>query len=397
MYQNLAVLAALLVLYASLAGALESKPVNGPLLFLLAGLVAGPSGLGLLNLSLDRNDLRLLAELTLSIVLFNDAAKANLAQLRQSRSLPLRLLTLGLPLTLIAGWLAAWLMFPRMPWLEMALLSTILAPTDAALGKAVVSNPDVPADVRESLNVESGLNDGICVPVLLLLLALLTEAHSTMPFALAGYFFLEELGIGVLTGAALALLVGGLLRLSQRHCLQIEAWQQLVMPALALLSFASAQALGGSGFIAAFCAGLLTGYLFKRETQPLIVTGESCGEALSLLTWVVFGAYVAPKASQIMAPSVWFYALSSLSLVRMLPVWLSLAGSTLSAESRLFIGWFGPRGLASIVFAILILDAPLQEAGTIIACTIACVVLSVVLHGMSALPGARRLGRSARE
>ena len=165
MYQNLAVLAALLVLYASLAGALESKPVNGPLLFLLAGLVAGPSGLGLLNLSLDRNDLRLLAELTLSIVLFNDAAKANLAQLRQSRSLPLRLLTLGLPLTLIAGWLAAWLMFPRMPWLEMALLSTILAPTDAALGKAVVSNPDVPADVRESLNVESGLNDGICVPV----------------------------------------------------------------------------------------------------------------------------------------------------------------------------------------------------------------------------------------
>lgn len=89
---------------------------------------------------------------------------------------------------------------------------------------------------------------------------------------------------------------------------------------------------GGSGFIAAFCAGLLTGYLFKRETQPLIVTGESCGEALSLLTWVVFGAYVAPKASQIMAPSVWFYALSSLSLVRMLPVWFSLAGSTLSAE-----------------------------------------------------------------
>ncbi|MDH4550423.1 cation:proton antiporter [Pseudomonas sp. BN607] len=396
MYQNLAVLTALLVLYASLAGALESKPVNGPLVFLLAGLAAGPSGLGLLNLSLDRNDLRLLAELTLSIVLFNDAAKADLGQLRQSSSLPLRLLALGLPLTLIAGWLAAWLLFPQMPWLEMALLSTILAPTDAALGKAVVSNPEVPANVRESLNVESGLNDGICVPVLLLLLALLMEAHSTMPFALAGYFFVEELGIGVLTGAALALLVGGLFRLSQRHCLQIEAWQQLVMPALALLSFACAQALGGSGFIAAFCAGLLTGYLFNRETQPLIVTGESCGEALSLLTWVVFGAYVAPKASQILSPSVWFYALASLSLVRMLPVWLSLAGSTLSAESRLFIGWFGPRGLASIVFAILILGAPLQEGGTIIACAIACVMLSVVLHGVSALPGARRLGRSAR-
>lgn len=200
MYQNLAVLAALLVLYASLAGAPESKPVNGPLLFLLAGLVTGPSGLGLLNLSLDRNDLRLLGS----------------SPFQSSCSM----------------------MPPRPTWPNC-------------------SNPEVPTNVRESLNVESGLNDGICVPVLLLLLALLTEAHSTMPFALAGYFFLEELGIGVLTGAALALLVGGLLRLSQRHCLQIEAWQQLVMPALALLSFASAQALGGSGFIAAFCAGLL--------------------------------------------------------------------------------------------------------------------------------------------
>ncbi|KXK67452.1 sodium:proton antiporter, partial [Pseudomonas monteilii] len=203
-----------------------------------------------------------------------------------------------------------------------------------------------------------------------------------------------ELGIGALTGAVLALMVGGLLRLSQRRCLQVESWQQLVMPALALLSFASAQAMGGSGFIAAFCAGLLTGYLFNRETQLLLKTGESCGEALSLLTWVVFGAYVAPKASQILSPSVWFYALLSLSLVRMVPVWVSLAGSELTADSRLFIGWFGPRGLASIVFAVLVLDARLQEGSTIIATTIACVVLSVVLHGISAAPGARRLGRS---
>ncbi|WP_409292550.1 cation:proton antiporter [Pseudomonas sp. KCJK9058] len=397
MYQNLAVLAALLVLYANLAGALESKPINGPLLFLLAGLVTGPAGFGLLNLALDRHDLRLLAELTLAIVLFSDAAQADLGQLRLHRSLPLRLLTIGLPLTLVAGWLAAWLIFPRMPWLEMALLSTILAPTDAALGRAVVTNPLVSANVRESLNVESGLNDGICVPVLLLLLALLVESRSTMPFALAGYFLLEELGIGALTGAVLALMVGGLLRLSQRHCLQMDSWQQLVMPALALLSFATAQAMGGSGFIAAFCAGLLTGYLFKRETQPLLKTGESCGEALSLLTWVVFGAYVAPKASQILSPAVWFYALLSLSLVRMVPVWVSLAGSELAAESRLFIGWFGPRGLASIVFAVLVLDAPLQEGRTIIATTIACVVLSVVLHGVSAAPGARLLGRSAQK
>ncbi|MFJ4444681.1 cation:proton antiporter [Pseudomonas sp. NPDC089422] len=393
MYQNLAVLAALLVLYASLAGALESKPVNGPLLFLMAGLLVGPSGLGLLNLALDRHDLRLLAELTLAIVLFTDAAKLDPGQLRHHRGLPLRLLLIGLPLTLIAGCLAAWLLFPQMPWLEMALLSTILAPTDAALGKAVVSNPEVPCEVRECLNVESGLNDGICVPILLLLLALTVELHSTLPFALAGYFFLEELGIGALAGAVLALLVGVLLRFSQRHCLQIDAWQQLVMPALALLSFASAQAMGGSGFIAAFCAGLLTSFLFRQETRPLLETGESCSEALSLLTWVVFGAYVAPKASQILSPSVWFYALLSLSLVRMLPVWVSLAGTTLAAESRLFIGWFGPRGLASIVFATLILDSPLQERGTIIATSIACVLLSVILHGVSAGSWSARLGR----
>ncbi|WP_085656794.1 sodium:proton antiporter [Pseudomonas sp. B11(2017)] len=395
MYQNLAVLSALLVLYAAFAGSLEAKPVNGPLLFLLAGVAAGPAGLGLLNLAMDRHDLRQLAELTLAIVLFTDAANADLAQLRLHRNLPLRLLLIGLPLTLIAGWLVARWLFPAMPWLEMALLSTLLAPTDAALGKAVVSNPAVPADIRESLNVESGLNDGICVPLMLLLMALVAEKHTALPFTLAGHLFLEELGIGLLTGVGLALVSGGVLRWARRDIAPITSWQQLVMPGLALLSFACAQALGGSGFIAAFCAGLLTGCLFRRETHALLQAGESLGEALSLITWVVFGAYVAPKATQILSPSVWLYALLSLSLVRMLPVWVSLAGSALATQSRLFIGWFGPRGLASIVFAVLVLDVPLQERDTLISATIACVVLSVILHGVSAWAWVGRLSRRA--
>ncbi|ELB2792511.1 cation:proton antiporter [Aeromonas hydrophila] len=179
-YQNLAVIAAFLLVYSLIAGRFESRLVNGPLLFLLMGWLLGPGGIELLSLSIDSDGIKLLAELTLVIVLFSDAANTNWQVLLANRALPIRLLLIGLPLTLAAGALFGHWLFPDLPLLEMAILSTILAPTDAALGKAVVSNPAVPAPIREGLNQESGLNDGICVPVLLLLLALIapTEQHS---------------------------------------------------------------------------------------------------------------------------------------------------------------------------------------------------------------------------
>lgn len=396
MYQNLAVFAAFLLIYSIFAGRLESRLLNGPLLFMLAGLILGPAALGLLQPDIPKEGIRFLAELTLAIVLFSDAATANLRVLRANDWLPLRLLLIGLPLTLLSGWLIAYGLFPQVPLLELAILATILAPTDAALGKAVVSNPLVPAAVREGLNVESGLNDGVCVPVLLVLLALVTDLEAQAPLSLAVGLIVEELGIGALTGISLALIAWRLLRRSQQEGWQLPRWSQLTLPGLALLCFALAQALGGSGFIAAFVGGLLTGYLLGKQKHHLLEASEELGSLFSVITWLTFGARVIPAAWSYFSPSIWLYALLSLTLVRMLPVYLSLLGTRLNNETRLFIGWFGPRGLATIVFSVIIMDTELQARNTLLATAICTVLLSVVLHGLSANPWAARLGRKMR-
>ncbi|MSQ99557.1 MAG: sodium:proton antiporter [Xanthomonadales bacterium] len=397
MYQNLAVLAAFLLAYSIFAGRFESRLFNGPLMFMLAGLLLGPSVIGLLDPHITKGGLKVLAELTLAIVLFSDAANANLKVLRQYESLPMRLLLIGLPLTLVAGWLVGCWLFPQVPALELAILATILAPTDAALGKAVVSNPVVPAPVRESLNVESGLNDGICVPLLLLLLALMVDVQAHEPMVLALELIMEELGIGALVGAGLALLAWQLLRISAKHNWQMPMWSQLTLPGLALLCFALAQTLGGSGFIAAFVGGLLTGHLLDKQKHHLLQASEEFGSLLSVVTWLVFGALVIHKAWSSFTPQIWLYAVLSLTLVRMLPVFISLLGTGLNTETRLFIGWFGPRGLATIVFAVMIMDANLQATNTVLATAICTVLLSVFLHGITANPWAARFIKSSRE
>jgi NhaP-type Na+/H+ or K+/H+ antiporter len=395
MYQNLAVFAAFLLAYSIFAGRFESRLVNGPLMFLLAGLLLGPVGLGVLEPNITREGIKTLAELTLAIVLFSDAANANLKVLRVYEALPLRLLLIGLPLTLGAGWLVGYWLFPQVPVLELAILATILAPTDAALGKAVVSNPSVPAPVREGLNVESGLNDGICVPVLLLLLALLLEVQTHEPLTLAATLFLEELGIGAVVGAGLALVAWQLLSISQNHNWRMPMWSQLTLPGLALLCFGLAQTLGGSGFIAAFVGGLLAGYLLDEQKHQLLQSGEEFGSLLSVIVWLVFGALVIPKGWSSFTAEIWLYALLSLTVIRIVPVFISLLGTGFSTETRLFIGWFGPRGLATIVFAVIIMDSNLQAMNTLVATAICTVMLSALLHGLSANPWAARFkGRS---
>ena len=393
MYQNLAVVAAFLLAYSIFAGRFESRLVNGPLMFMLAGLLLGPAALGVLAPHIGKEGIKLLAEMTLAIVLFSDAANANLKVLRIHDALPLRLLLIGLPLTLLAGWLAGYWLFPQVPVLELAILATILAPTDAALGKAVVSNPAVPAPIREGLNVESGLNDGICVPVLLLFLALLLDVQTHQPLTLAVKLIIEELGIGALVGAGLALLVWQLLRVSAKHDWQMPMWSQLTLPGLALLCFALAQALGGSGFIAAFVGGLFTGHLLDKQKHQLLQASEEIGSLLSVITWLIFGALVIPMAWSSFTIEVWLYALLSLTVIRMLPVFISLLGTGFDTQSRLFIGWFGPRGLATIVFAVMIMDSHLQAMNTLLATAICTVLLSVLLHGLSANPLAARFNR----
>ncbi len=393
LYQNLAVIAAFLLLYSLIAGRFESKLVNGPLLFLLTGWLLGPGGLELLSLSIDSAGIKLLAELTLVIVLFNDAANTNWQVLLANRQLPIRLLLIGLPLTLLCGALFGHWLFPDLPLLEMAILSTILAPTDAALGKAVVSNPAVPAPLREGLNQESGLNDGICVPVLLLLLALIapTEEH-TGTAALAITLMLEEIGIGLLVAFVLTSLTIRLLKVSYLNGWQLPLWRQLTMPGLALLCFALAQTLGGSGFIAAFVGGLLMGRRLGEHKHAYMDSCEGYGDLLSVVIWMVFGATLMPILPELLHWQYWLYAIASLTLLRMAPVWLSLIGTDLKPELKLFIGWFGPRGLASIVFAVMVLQNEPSLIGQrpIIATVLCTIILSVILHGLTANPWVER-------
>src|SRR6516162_5887402 len=258
MYRNAAILAAFLLVYSAVAGWIERSWISGPIVFTGVGFILGPDGLGVLRLDIGGEGLRVLAELTLAMVLFTDAANADFAIVRRNLVLPGRLLGIGLPLTILLGFAFAALVFPSLGILEMGLLATILAPTDAALGKPVVTNPTVPPGMREALNLESGLNDGICVPIVVILLGL--AVGTQIEGGTIGHVFwvvVEEIGIGLIFGLALTWLTTLMLRFAERHGWIGEHWVEIPIVALAAACFAAAQATRGSGFIACFVGGLL--------------------------------------------------------------------------------------------------------------------------------------------
>jgi NhaP-type Na+/H+ or K+/H+ antiporter len=386
-YAHLAILATFVFVYSVVAGRVERMPISGPIVFTAFGLAFGPLGLGLLGLEVDGAGLRSLAELTLALVLFTDAAGANLGVLKRSRQLPGRLLLVGLPLTILVGFAVGGVVLPGLTLFEVAILATMLAPTDAALGSVVVTNPRVPAGIRAGLNVESGLNDGLCVPILFVFLALATGTTSGVgDFTLALRLVVEEIGIGLAVGLVLTGLAAWAIRLCWSRGWITGTWREMIVVALAISCFAVAQTLGGSGFIASFSGGLLFGALAKKQKHVLLRTADGIGNNLALVTWVVFGSSV---VGQMMGGFHWrivLYAVLSLTLIRMLPVFLSLAGSGLRKDGKLFIGWFGPRGLASIVFVVIVLNKQLPGSHTLALAVVCTVLLSVLAHGFSANP-----------
>ena len=357
MYENAAMLAVFLLIYSAIAGRIERSLISGPIVFTAVGFILGADGLGILRIHIDGEGLRLLAELTLAMVLFTDAANADFSIVKRNLGLPERLLLIGLPLTIVLGFLVAAVVLPRLAILEMALLAAMLAPTDAALGKPVVTNPTVPAAMREALNLESGLNDGICVPIVVLLLGLAvgTQIEGGIVWHTARVV-VEAIGIGLIVGLVLTWLTTLMLRFAERRGWISEHWVEIPIVALAAACFAAAQALGGSGFIACFVGGLLLSGLGAHHKEELLRGAGHMGEALVLLTWVVFGGIVVARMiDRVTWPAV-LYAILSLTVIRMLPVFLCLIGTRASIADKLFIGWFGPRGLATIVFAGLVLD-----------------------------------------
>ena len=395
MYDELAILAIMFFLYNIFAGRLEQTVVTGPMIFVALGFLLGPLAFGIYGGDASSNELRFITDLALATVLFSDAANANLRTLKKQYQIPVRMLLLGLPGVMLLGFAAAILLIDDITVLEAAILGTMLAATDAALGKAVISDMTVPSRVREGLNVESGLNDGLCVPVLLVFIALArgdTDNDSDGAiFALT--LVAQELGVGLIVGILLAIIGSWLLA----HC-SIRGWiskarVQMTIVALAIAAFAIAQHFHGSGYIAAFSGGLMFGYLNGRSAAMEVLGTESAGESLAMLTWFIFGAAVVGHGRDVFSLDVVIYAALSLTVIRMLPIFLSLTGSGEKAPVKLFLGWFGPRGLASIVFVMIVVNENVAGAEKLSSVVVTTVVMSLILHGLTAKPFAAWLSR----
>jgi NhaP-type Na+/H+ or K+/H+ antiporter len=329
--------------------------------------------------------LRLIAETTLALVLFADASRINIGLLRREIAVPARLLGIGLPLTIVAGAAAALLLLPGLTLVEAALLAIAVAPTDAALGQKVVSDERVPSRIRQGLNVESGLNDGLCVPLLLIALAFASAegGSETEPVRLV----LEEIGFGVLGGLVAGVISAYGLRLGRQRGWVASAWAPLVPLAAIGMAYGLATVLHGSGLIAAFTAGMAFGTIASEGEMRATDMLETVGDGFSAATFFVFGAAILPVVMQGFGWALLGFVVVALTVARMLPVALALLGTRARVPTVAFVGWFGPRGLASIVFAVLILQAePIPNLDLILATISLTVIVSVYAHGVTALP-----------
>src|SRR3954449_10842947 len=387
----LATIAVLLIGYATVSRRLEGLNVSGAMFFTTAGLLVGL--LGLMDLKVHAEQVKLLAEITLTLVLFADASRISLRALRRESATPLRLLGIGLPLTIVAGAAIGAAVLPGVSFAEAVVLAIVLACTDAALGQAVVSDQRIPSRIRQGLNVESGLNDGLCVPLFFIAIAFAETDAGTASSTSAAELVFEQIGYG-LVGGILAGGLGGLaLRFAARRRLIEPHWLQILSVASALLAAHIATALGGSVFIAAFTGGFLFGALRRDTSGQVIHLVDEGGELFNTVTFIVFGAVILSVLDEV-TWQVALYALLSLTVVRMLPVALALLGTGARRPTLAFPGWFGPRGLASIVFAVILIDdTELPHLQTLPLATTVTIALSVYAHGLTARPLTERYAR----
>lgn len=390
---ELATIAVLLLSFSAVSRWFERSVVTAAIFFTSAGLLAGPV-LGLIDLGIGGEPLKLLAEATLVLVLFADASRISVPALRSEFAVPVRLLGIGLPLTIAAGTLVGVGVLPGVSLVEALVLSIMLACTDAALGQAVVTDERIPSRIRQGLNVESGLNDGICVPLFFIALALAEWDEGTVTADAAVHLVLEEIGYGLVAGVAAGVLGALALRVAARRSLVEPHWLQILTLATALLAAGIATGLGGSIFIAAFSGGFLFGLVRRDSGGEASYLVDEGGELLNAVTFIVFGAAILGPALDDLGWEVLVYAVLSLTAVRMLPVALSLLGSGARRPTLAFVGWFGPRGLATIVFAVILIDeSSLPHERTLLLAVVATIGISVFAHGLTARPLTNRYVR----
>jgi NhaP-type Na+/H+ or K+/H+ antiporter len=390
----IAIVSACVIVWGLVSARLERWDVTAPITFLVLGLGAANGPLALIHLNLHSSDIRSLAEITLALVLFADASRVNARALGAHMALPVRLLGIGLPLTIGAGTAVAAGLFNGVGWWLAAALGAIVAPTDAALGATIVQDERVPASVRRALNVESGLNDGIATPFVNLFLAgaLATEAVHTPGVGRAA---IDLLG-GAALGAGIGLIGAVLLSRAERAGWSAASSRPLAVLALAVFAYATALVAGINGFIAAFVAGMAFGTVVADN--ELLAFAEETGTLLSLLVWFMFGAVMVVPGFEAAGWRSGIFAVLALTVVRMVPVAVALIGAGFDKATVAFIGWFGPRGLASVVFGLIAVDslAP-KDADVVLGAVTVTVTLSVILHGITGSPLAERYGRIAHQ
>jgi len=384
----LAAVAAVFVVYGLVSQRLSTTMITGPMVFVGAGLLIGANGLGAIDLEPDADTVTLLLEITLAVVLFSDATAINGSRWRNDASVPGRLLLIGLPLTIVIGVAAAAALFTDLGIWEAAIIAAILAPTDASLGQAVISNPRVPLRIRQGLNVESGLNDGIALPLVLVFIGAAEESATGGSIGAVLRFIGHEVVVAAAVGVCIGLLGGWAIIHSARKGWISSIWTQVAALSLAGLAYGLAVPLGGSGFIAAWLTGLTLGALTRGKIDEISDFSETLGSVLTMTSFLVFGAVLLGPALGGITWQIVVYAVLALTVIRMASVALAMIGSGLGRASVLYLGWFGPRGLASIIFAgIVIEDAILPGSDTIVDVVMITVALSVLVHGATSWYG----------
>jgi sodium/hydrogen antiporter len=389
---GLAILALLLAIYGGIGILLGRWSITMPIVFVIIGVVIGPYGLGVLMIEPGSESIKVLTEMTLALLLFADASTLDFSRLRHETSLPARLLGVGLPLTLILGSIVAFALFPSQGLGFALLVAAILAPTDAALGLPIFMNPNVPVRIRRALNVESGLNDGLATPFVTLFIALAVAEEGTKSSATYGWLgnALFQIGVAVIVGIFVGVAGGKFLEYTQQRKWTNGAPLQFAVLGLALGAYLSSVALGGNGFVAAFVAGIAFGAVTRAQLHESAEYTEATGTLMSLFVWTIFGAmFVVPAAFALFNWRVVVYALLSLTVIRMIPVALSVIRVGLRRDTVGLMGWFGPRGLASVVFGLMAYEAltgAQKEAGLLVSIVTWTILLSVLAHGFSAQP-----------
>lgn len=374
----------IIVIYALFSKHLKSTALTSPIVFTAMGLFLGSKMMGIVETEIDLEVFLLVSELALVLTLFQDASRIHIRSLKEESALPIRLLAIGMPLTIFLGTFFSAIIFIDLSIWESAIVATILAPTDAGLGKKIVNNKLVPSNVRHSLNVESGLNDGLAVPLLILFIALAEAGTKVQSPNIWVNFAAQQLGFGALAGLFIGIIGSRLLKWSLDKDWISDTYERLIFPALAIIAWISAEAMGGNGFIAAFVAGLAMAGVVKRVGGDFVRFMEAEGQLIILLVFFLFGVFSSRNILKLDFPIV-LYAILSLTVIRMLPVFIALLGKKLRLQSTLFIGWFGPRGLASIVLGLTLLSetSTLPGLDKIALIIMTTVLMSIFAHGVS--------------